>query len=446
MAIDMSPEVLTIFMLGSVVVGLAIGYPLGFVLGTIGLVSGYIVFGDSIIALFYSRVMASLLNYVKLAVPLFIFMGTMLGHSGITEKMYDAFYLWFGRVRGGLAIITIIIATILAATVGIIAASITTLSLVALPAMVKRGYSKSLATASICAGGCLGILIPPSVMLVVYGPMAGISVGKLFFGAFVPGFVLSILYCIYILIYAFIKPESAPALPLEEVKRISFIKKTVKLIIAVAPAGILILSVLGVIFLGIAPPTEAAAIGAFAATLLVIANRKFNLAILKKSTIDTVRVCGFIFLIIGTATAFSAAFIGGGGSEIVERFILASPGGRWGALFVMLGIVFILGFVMDWIGIALIVVPIITPVGNVLGFDPIWFAIMVCVMFQTGYMTPPFAMGIFITKGAAPPECEVTTAHIIRGVIPFIFIILFACTLFTIFPQIITWLPGQMIK
>ena len=446
MAIDMSPEALTIFMLASVVVGLAIGYPLGFVLGTIGLVSGYIVYGNAVVDLFYSRVMASLLNYVKLAVPLFVFMGTMLGHSGIAEKMYDAFYLWFGRVRGGLAVITILIATILAATVGIIAASITMLSLVALPAMVKRGYSKSLATAAICAGGCLGILIPPSVMLVVYGPMAGLSVGKLFFGAFIPGFVLSGLYCAYILLYAFFIPKSAPAVPLEEIRKVSFARKTLKLIMAVAPAGLLILSVLGVIFFGIAPPTEAAAIGAFAATLLVIANRRFSLAILKEAAIDTVRVCGFIFLIIGTATAFSSAFIGGGGSEIVERLVLSTPGGRWGALTVMLGIVFVLGFVMDWIGIALIVVPIITPVGNTLGFDPIWFAIMVCVMFQTGYMTPPFAMGIFITRGAAPPECGITTTHIIRGVIPFVLIILIAVILFTIFPQLITWLPGQMIK
>ena len=263
--IDIGPELVTIIMLGGVLVGVLTGLPLAVILGALALLVGYMIWGPQIIMLIYPRIFSILTNYILLAVPLFIFMGLMLERSRIADRLFDALYLWLGGLRGGLAISTVLIGTVLAACVGIIAASVTMLTLVALPAMIKRGYSKELATGTVCAGGTLGILIPPSIMLVLYGPMAQISVGKLFFGAFIPGFTLSGLYISYILIHSLVKPQIAPAVP-KEARQVPFLKKTTLLITALLPTALLILSVLGVIFMGIAPPTEAAAVGAFAAT------------------------------------------------------------------------------------------------------------------------------------------------------------------------------------
>ena len=433
-------------MLGGIVVGVLTGFPVGFVIGGIGLIVGYSVFGDIIGQVLYERAIGLMINYILLAVPLFIFMGTMLEYSGIAEKMFDALYVWFGSIRGGLAVTTVLIGTIVAATVGIVAASVTMLTLVAMPTMVKRGYSKSLASGSVCAGGCLGILIPPSVMLVLYGPMANISVGKLFFGAFIPGFMLSGLYCTYILIHSYLQPKIAPAIPPELMPKISYWKKTVNLLVAVAPTGVLIMSVLGVIFMGVAPPSEAAGMGAFVATLLTIAYGRFNLKVLKDVSLSTLRSSGFIFLLLAAAVAFVGVFVRGGGDEVVEKLIVGVPGGHWGSFAVIMFIIFILGFIIDPLAIIFLMVPIITPIAATLGFDPLWFAMMVCVNFQMAFMTPPFAMAIFVVRGSVAPELGVTMGDIIRGVIPFVFLIMIGLGLLVIFPDLILWLPGQMIK
>ncbi|MGB2826731.1 MAG: TRAP transporter large permease subunit, partial [Dehalococcoidales bacterium] len=422
--IDLSPEILTAIMLGGIVVGVLTGFPVGFVIGAIGLIVGYVVFGDIIGQVLYDRAVDLMINYILLAVPLFIFMGTMLEYSGIAEKMFDALYVWFGSIRGGLAVTTVLIGTIVAATVGIVAASVTMLTLVAMPTMVKRGYSKSLASGSVCAGGCLGILIPPSVMLVLYGPMANISVGKLFFGAFIPGFMLSGLYCTYILIHSYLQPKIAPAIPPELMPKISYWKKTVNLLVAVAPTGVLIMSVLGVIFMGVAPPSEAAGMGAFVATLLTIAYGRFNLKVLKDVSLSTLRSSGFIFLLLAAAVAFVGVFVRGGGDEVVEKLIVGVPGGRWGSFAVVMFIIFILGFIIDPLAIIFIMVPIITPIAATLEFNTLWFAMMVCVNFQMAFMTPPFAMAIFVVRGSVAPELGVTMGDIIRGVIPFVFLIM----------------------
>ena len=444
--IDLSPEILTAIMLGGIVVGVLTGFPVGFVIGAIGLIVGYVVFGDIIGQVLYDRAVDLMINYILLAVPLFIFMGTMLEYSGIAEKMFDALYVWFGSIRGGLAVTTVLIGTIVAATVGIVAASVTMLTLVAMPTMVKRGYSKSLASGSVCAGGCLGILIPPSVMLVLYGPMANISVGKLFFGAFIPGFMLSGLYCTYILIHSYLQPKIAPAIPPELMPKISYWKKTVNLLVAVAPTGVLIMSVLGVIFMGVAPPSEAAGMGAFVATLLTIAYGRFNLKVLKDVSLSTLRSSGFIFLLLAAAVAFVGVFVRGGGDEVVEKLIVGVPGGRWGSFAVVMFIIFILGFIIDPLAIIFIMVPIITPIAATLEFNTLWFAMMVCVNFQMAFMTPPFAMAIFVVRGSVAPELGVTMGDIIRGVIPFVFLIMIGLGLLVIFPDLILWLPGQMIK
>jgi len=439
--IEISLEVLTLIMLGGLLLGVMTGYPLALVIGGIGLIVGFTVFGTMVFDLIYARLFAVLNNYVLAAIPLFIFMGTMIGYSGIAEKMFSALYLWFGGLRGGLAVVTVITGTILAACVGIIAAEITMLTLIALPAMLRRGYSKSLATGSICAGGCLGILIPPSIMLVMYGPMAMISVGKLFAGAFGPGLVLSGLYISYILLRCLIQPKVAPAVPLEE-RTVPFTKKTTMLVTTVVPVSLLILSVLGVIFLGIAPPTEAAGAGAFVSILLVIAYRRFNWSVLKDVTLDTLKLTGMISLIAGCCVGFTAVFIAAGCGKVVEEVILAAPFGRWGAFAVVMFIMFILGMFISWIGILFIMIPIVTPVGAALGFDPLWFAIMMCVNLQMGFMTPPYAVAIFFLRGAVDPKLGVTMGDIIRGVIPFVLLIMLGLTLCVVFPQIILWLPS----
>ena len=443
--IELSPEVVAIAMLGGVLVLVLTGYPLAYVVGIIALVVGFFVWQGQVSQMLYLRAQKIMLNYTLLAVPLFVFMGVMLERSGIIERLYDVLYLWLGGFRGGLAIVTVIVGTIMAATVGIITASVTLLTLVALPSMIKRGYSKSFAAGACTAGGVLGILIPPSIMIVLYGPMAELSVGRLFFGAFVPGFILSALYMSYIVIRSLIQPNIAPPVPVEE-RAIPFVQKTTKLLVALVPPAILIMSVLGVIFMGIAAPTEAAGIGAFAATLLTIAYRRFTWDVLKEVTLLTAKLSGFILLVGSMSFAYTGVFLGSGGGKVVADLIMATPGGRWAAFAVIMFICFLLGMFIDWIGIIFIMVPIITPIGEALGFDSIWFAIMICVNLQTSFMTPPFAMAIYICRGAADPSLGVTVADIIRGVIPFVILILIGLALLVIFPNLILWLPSMMIR
>ena len=443
--IDISPEIVTILMLGGVLVGVMIGYPLAIPVGALGLIFGFLLFGTPVFDLLYARLFKLINSYALLAVPLFVFMGVMLERSGIAERMYEALYLWLSGLRGGLAIITVLIGTILAACVGIIGASVSMLALLALPAMLRRGYSKSLASGAVCAGGSLGILIPPSIMLVIYGPMANISVGKLFMGAFIPGFVLSGLYITYIAIRCFSQPRIAPAVPVEE-RAVPFGKKTALLASSLVPPAILVLSVLGSIFFGIAPPTEAAAVGAFAATLLTIAYRRFSFGVLKETATQTLKVTSMILLIGGLSFVFVGVFIPAGGAKVVKEVILAAPGGSWGAFAMIMFIMFLLGFFIDWIGIIFIMIPILSPIAPELGFDPLWFALMICVNLQMSFMTPPFAPAIFYLRGSVPPELEVTMGDIIRGVFPFVILIMIGLGLCVAFPQIILWLPSMMIK
>lgn len=443
--IDLSPEIITVIMMGGLLVGILAGVPLAYVFGFMAMVVGYTVWGDGVIDVIYMRMFDMMIDYILLAIPLFVFMGIMLERSGIAERMYDALYLWFGGFRGGLAITTVLIGTIMAACVGIIAAAIAMLSVVALPSMIKRGYSRRLASASVCVSGTLGILIPPSIMLVVYGPMAGISVGRLFFGAVIPGLILAGLYVIYIAVRCHFQPQIAPAVPLEEIRGVSFGRKTIKLLAAAGPTAIVIFSVMGVIFFGIAPPTEAAGIGAFVATLLTIVYGKFSFKVLKEVALGTMKACGYIFLILTMAVSFVSVFLGAGGGGVVEEVIIGAPGGRWGVFATMMLVLFVMGKFIDWIGIVLLMVPIITPVAAALGFDPIWFAIMVCLNLQMSFITPPVALAIFYTKGMCTPELGVTMSDIIWGVFPFVGLIVIAMVLCIVFPELILWLPDMMI-
>jgi tripartite ATP-independent transporter DctM subunit len=443
--VELSPEIITIIMFGGLLLGILLGYPLAVVIGGVGMFAGFMFLGPMVFKMFPLRVLGFMSDYILLAVPLFIFMGTMMEASGTAEKLYGALYLWLGGLRGGLAIATILMGTILAACVGIIAASTIMMGLIALPSMIQRGYSRDVATGSVCAGGTLGILIPPSVMLVIYGPMSSLSVGKLMMGAFMPGLLLSTLYISYIGIRCLIRREDGPPMPMEE-RAVPFGKKIAILLSGLIPPVFIILAVLGSIFFGIAAPTEAAALGALASVVLAASYRRLNMEVLTSSMLQTLRITCMAFLIGWGATMFTGTFLRVGGGEVVTDLVLAMPGGKWGAFGVIMFIIFILGMFIDWLGILFIMVPIVTPIGDVLGFDPIWFALMICVNLQMSFMTPPFAYAIFFVKGISKPEWGVTTAHIIKGVIPFVFLIVIGLVLCTVFPQIILWLPGMMIK
>jgi len=443
MDIVVSPEVVTIGMFGALLIGVVTGFPLALPIGGVGVITGYLLFGPNAFDLIYSRVYAILTNYGFMAVPLFVFMGNMLQRSGIAEKMYDAIHVWFGKFRGGLAITSVLIGTIMAACVGIIAASITMLTLVALPAMIKRKYDKGLATGAICAGGSLGILIPPSIMLIIYGPVAWISVGKLFMAAFMPGFLLSGLYMLYIGIRAYFQPQMAPSVSTKE-NNLSYGKKTSMLLTSMAPTALLILSVMGAIYFGLASPTEAAAVGAAVATLLTIAYGRFSWEVLKDVMLGTIKLTGMVLLIAGCSTAFVSVLLSAGGGDVVANFILSIPGGRWMAFALIMFVCFVLGMFIDWIGIIFIMVPILAPIVIDLGFDPLWFAMMIIVNLQMSFLTPPFAYAIFFLKGAAAPELDIKTSDVIRGVIPFVILIAIGLLLMIAFPRIILWLPSTM--
>lgn len=431
-------------MIGGIFIGVLTGFPLAFVVGSVGLIVGYLLLGGQAFEILYGRLYSLSLNYPLLAVPLFTFMGVTLQRSGIADGLFDALYLWLGGFRGGLAVSTIIFGTVLAACLGVITASVTMLTLIALTPMVKRGYSRSLASGAVCAGGTLGILIPPSVMLVIYGPMAQISVGKLFMAAILPGLLLCVLYCGYVTVRCLVRPNDGPAVAIEE-RQVPFGVKTKKLVYALFPPAILILAVLGTIFFGIAPPTEAASVGAFVAVLLTLGYRKFSFGMLEYTSLETLRVASFVLLIGCLSFAFVGVFISLGGAEVVSRAILAAPGGRWGAFLMVMIVVFLLGMFIDWIGIVFIMVPILAPIGPQLGFDPLWFGMMICVNLQMSFLTPPFAVSIFVCRGTAAPELGVTISDIIRGVIPFVGVIILVLVLCVVFPQLILWLPGQMI-
>jgi tripartite ATP-independent transporter DctM subunit len=443
--IDMSPALVTIIMLGGLLVTILTGFPLAMPIGTVGLVVGFLAFGAPVFDQLYQQIFAILHDYILLALPLFVFMGVVLEYSLIADKMYDALFLLLSGFRGGLALVTLVLGTILAACVGVVTASVTILTAVALPPMIKRGYDKSLASGVICAGGTLGILIPPSVMLVIYGPMARVSIGRLFFGAMGPGLLLSALYILYVICACYFKPELAPTIPPEE-RAVPLSRKLKLTFASLVPPAFIILSVLGVIYMGIAPPTEAAAVGSFAALVLTIIYRRLTWKTLINILRTSLNISSVVMFIGAASVAFTGVFLKAGGGKVVQEAVLATPGGRWGVFGMVMFIYFILGFFIEWLGIFFIMVPILAPVAPMLGFDPIWFAIMICVNLQTSFLTPPYAFAIFVLRGVAPPELGVTSSDIIRGVWPFVFLILAGMALCIAFPEIILWLPNKMIK
>ncbi len=442
-------EWLALAMFASFITLILSGFPVAWVLGglavfftalaitleiDLGIVSG-VDWNYTSIAV--ERIWGVMGNWVMVALPMFIFMGLLLDRSGIAHALMTSFSRLFGRVRGGLAITVILIGLLLAATTGIIGASVVLLALLGLPAMLDQGYNKSLAAGTVCAVGTLGILIPPSIMLVLMADRMAMSVGDLFLGAVFPGMLLGGLYIGYVLIYGLLKPWHAPATPGEPMDW----QAVADLFRAILPPAFLILAVLGSIFFGLATPTEAAGVGAAGAVLLALFNRVLNVPMLREVLTETTRTTAFIFAILLGATAFSLVLRGLGGDALIERALLGLPFEPTGVVLCILLATFLLGFFLDWIELTLIILPLVAPVVNQLGFDPVWFTVLFAVCLQTSFLTPPVGFAIFYLKGVAPAGVDVGVIY--RGVLPFIALQLIGLLILFNFEPLVTWLPAQ---
>ena len=435
----MSPEqIAAVAMMGLLLVMVICGIHLAFALFFLAVAFGIIFQGPMIFSLAMLKIFGTMESEILIAVPLFVFMGTILEKSDVAEGVYQSLYELFGPVRGGLAFATVMTCTIFASCTGVIAATVTTMTLLAVPSMLKRQYDKGLATGVVCAGGSLGILIPPSVMLVMYGPMANLSVAQLFAAALLPGLLLSVLYLVYIGLGSWLKPDMAPAIK-EDERTATGVKLWGRAAVQMIPSMVLIIAVLGSIIAGVASPTEASGVGAFAALLIAAAYRKLNYTNIREAAYTTLIVTAMVFFIIIGASVFNSVFLFLGGGALIKSLLMNLPLGKWFVLFVMMFVLFILGFFISWQGLLYVVVPIFLPVAASLGFNQLWFGLLICLNLQMSFLTPPFAYAIFFVKGASPPE--VKTWDIYRGVTPFVLLQALAVFLCIIFPEIILWLP-----
>ncbi len=439
------------------------GFPVAWVLAGVGITFGGVawltdnVMGWTMTGLDYNtlgllvgRIFGIMDNWVLIALPMFIFMGLMLDKSGIAQKMMHSMQKLFGNINGGLAITVALIGIILAASTGIIGASVVLLGVMSLPIMLKQKYDKPLAVGTIAASGCLGILIPPSIMLVIMGDQLGVSILDLFMGAVVPGLLLGFLYITYILVYSKINPEKAP---LAADHREINLKDVIRALYDIIPPAGLILLVLGSIFMGIATVTEASGVGALGAIIITVLYKRFNWKVLKDVTINAMNTTAYIFAIFVGATVFALVLRECGGDQVIESALLGTGFGPTGLIIFVLFAVFLLGFFLDWIEISLIILPLLGPV--IAGLDLqvegynivdnpnlVWFALLVAVTLQTSFLTPPVGFALFYLKGVCPPG--VTLIDIYRGVIPFIILQLVALALVFLFPELVTWLPSKV--
>jgi len=440
----MSPEFITIGMFVGLLIGLFMGHHLAFVLGGLAVIFGYIGWGPSSFYMFINQTWGIMDNYILVCIPLFILMAQLLDQSGVAEELFNTMLYLFGPIRGGLAVAVVVVSTLFGACTGIIGASVVTMGLLGMPVMLKYNYNKRLASGAICAGGSLGILIPPSIMLVVMADQGALSVGKLFAGAVIPGLILAGLYIGYILIRCWIKPQDGPALSLEERQAVSKTQLTKMIIKTMIPPMILILGVLGSIFAGIATPTEAAGVGAVLAFAMTVAYGRFSLSGLKTAVVNTAKTTSMVIIILVGAACFSSIFMGSGGGEVVKNFIFGIGFGKWGTFVVMMIILFFLGMFIDWIGIIMITFPIFLPIARELGFDKVWFVVTMAVMLQDSFLTPPFGYALFYLRGVAPPE--VTTVDIYWGAFPFWRLMELGLIIVVVWPATITWLANLLVR
>ncbi len=453
-------EILVVAMFATFIICLFSGFPVAWILGGIGVIFagvGYIsdIYFDTITGLDYltlglvvNRIYKIMDNWVLVALPMFIFMGLMLDQSGVAERMMYSMQELFGKVRGGLAITVTLIGIILAASTGIVGASVVLLGLLSLPAMLNQGYRKTLALGTVASAGTLGILIPPSIMLVIMADQLGLSVGDLFMGALFPGLILGALYVGYILTYALLKHEAAPLAKDRREVEWHVIWDVIK---SVLPPAALIIAVLGSIFAGITTPTEASGVGALGATLLAAFNRKLNFRVFKDTLLAAFKTTAYIFAIFLGATCFALVLRELGGDELIEGLLTGLPFHDYGIILSILFIVFLLGFFLDWIEITLIALPLLAPVvsgldlqidgyGVVDNPELVWFVMLVAVSLQTSFLTPPVGFSLFYLKGVCPPE--VRLSDIYKGVVPFIILQLIGLAIVLMFPQLVIWLPA----
>lgn len=424
-------------MIGIIMFGVALlmlmwGFPVAFVFGGLALLFGVAAVGPDLFAFMPFRIMNIMQNTVLMAVPLFIFMGIVLQKTKLAEQLLESMGRLFGGLPGGLAMSTIVVGALLAASTGVVGASVVAMGLISLPVMLAHGYDKKLACGTICASGTLGQIVPPSIILIILGDVLGLPVGDLFRAAVLPGAVLIGFYLFYIIVLALWKPNLAP--PMKRTSDDTRSQEVIKALIAIIPPLALIAVVLGSIFTGIATPTESAALGGVGALLLAIAYRQFSFSLMWQSAQDTVKVTAMVFAILIGATAFSMTFSYTGGDYILEEFLLSLPGEKWGFLIFAMLVIMILGFFIDFVEISFIIVPILAPVAEALGINMLWFAILIAMNLQTSFLTPPFGFSLFYLKGVSPPS--VRTTDIYRGVLPFIAIQIAVLALIFIFP---TW-------
>ncbi len=437
-------EALPLFLFGLIFVLILIGYPVAFTLGGLSIFIGVLVFDIDFFYLLSLRISGTMSNFVLIAVPLFVYMGIMLEKSGLAESLLETMALLFGKFRGGLAISVVVVGAMLAASTGIVGATVITMGLISLPTMLKRGYSPEIATGTIASAGTLGQIIPPSVVLVLLGSVLNVSVGDLFTAAIIPGFTLVALYVLYIIIYSKIKPENAPCMPEEEIKKFREKGMVGRIIKAFLLPFILILSVLGSIFAGIASPTEAAGVGALGATLLTVLQGKFTKEVHRNVMRETTYLTCMVFIILIGATAFSLVFRGLGGDRYLIGLIQSASLTPEYFLFIVLLAVFIAGFFIDFIEIIFIFVPVVAPLFTALGIDLIWVGILLALNLQTSFLTPPFGFSLFYLKGVAPESVKTTSIY--KGVIPFVIMQVLFMGLVIVYPEIVSYLPELLKK
>ncbi|MDO9358996.1 MAG: TRAP transporter large permease subunit [Polaromonas sp.] len=437
----MAVDTLTLLLFLALVSALVVGVPIAFATGAIAVVFGVWLFDINTLNLIVSRVFTLMGNQILVSVPLFILMAMVLEKAGIAEDIFKAAYVWSGRIRGGLAVAVIISCALMAAMVGVIGAEIVTMGVVALPAMLKRGYGKSIALGSICAGGGLATLIPPSVVFIMYALTTGTSIGQLYMAGILPGLMLASFYIIYVITISYLKPEIAPAAPPEEIniplmEKLGYLKKLIL-------PGMVAFGVLGSLYMGIATPTEAAGIGVAGAVIAAAVNRRLTWAGMSSAVVETTKVTCMLYWLFFGASALIGIYTIAGGTQYLKDLIAGLPIGKWGILLVVNLIWIILGCIIDWIGILLLTAPIFVPVLVALGFDPIWIGVLFCMNMQISYISPPFGPAAFYLKGAAPPG--ITMGDIFRSVWPFIGIQIFALLMLVAFPEIALWLPRTML-
>ncbi|MCL6477565.1 MAG: TRAP transporter large permease subunit [Peptococcaceae bacterium] len=437
----MSVGLTTFLLFASLTVLLLSGLPLAFVMGGLAVLFNFFILGPHSLAMIPSVAYGVMDNFIFIAIPLFIFMGTVLQRSGIAEEAYDVMYKWIGGIKGGLAIGTVAVCTIFAAFTGASASATVSMGLIALPSMFKRGYDKSIAIGCISAGGTLGILIPPSVLMIVYGVFASESIGKLFAGGIIPGLILSFLFIAYIAVRSHLQPQLCPAIPPEE--RPAWREKFLALRGLILPI-LLIIMVLGTLLGGVCTPTEAAAIGSLGSLLCAAVRRSLTWTVLKESCYQSLKLSSMILWIIIGSSCFCSLYTAVGAIDFIREIVAALSVSPYLIVAGMMFCLLILGMFLDPGGIIMITTPIFVPIIKMLGFDPVWFGILFTINMEMGYLTPPFGFNLFYMKSIVPKH--ITMSDIIRSIVPFVIIMIIALVILIVFPDIVLWLPNQLFK